>query len=291
VFYFATAPISDPRHGGNGLWIVLLAITAIGIPAVGFWRNNAFFREVPPHARTRASTLLVAETAAFLAALMVFANLTAGGEEETSIREKVSQLIITGAEAQRLVEAKISEGHSISRVGTKVTLQTSGNISEALLGSDGAVILYDDQLRALATMLPSAREEIVDWRVEGFPMLAFPEHWHTRNSTSLIVKTPGTPIEHSQQMLDPATRLQQEISAEAKKRGSLQNLAPARLLPPEGLVDFGYVDPDGWFALYSDRHGVFVVFEPELKGDGLVHWQCRVHPAEAAIPGCASGRR
>ena len=291
LFYAAIAPVVDLRGSGNGLWIGLLCLAAVGIPGAGFWRNRAYLQQAKPHEKSRATGLLVAEAAAFIAALTVFANLTGGGEEEASVREKVNQLLIASADAQRLVESRMAETHKLPGIGNGLTLKAGGAIGEANLGSDGAILLYEEQLRALAAMIPSAREKIIDWQLTGLPAHAFPAHWQTRNASSFTVGLRGTPTDHSQQMLETATKLQYEISAEAKKQGSTQNIVPARTLPADGPLDFGYVDPNGWFALYSDRHGVYMLFQPELKSDGLVHWQCRVYPAEAAVPGCASGRR
>ena len=290
VFYFATVPVTDPRIGANRLWIMLLALIALGMPAAGFWRNRRFFRDASAPVKSRAATLLVAETAGFLAVLLVFATVTAGGEEEASLREKIDELILSGTEARREVEAQAAQRGSLARAGEHAQLKTGGGIGEAILGTDGAIIVYDTELRALAAMIPSAREKVVDWRLEGYPAHAFPEHWRARSNTSFTSNAPGSPTDHSQAMLISATLLQREISAEAKKRGSLRGAMPGQILAPQGLVDFGYVDPDGLFALYSDRYGIFMRFEPDLQQDGLVHWRCRVYPAEAAVPGCASGR-
>jgi hypothetical protein len=290
LFYFATEPVVDPRGSGNLAWIVLLGVTALGLPAAGFWRNRKFFRDAPAAARSRGATLLVAEAAGLVVALLVFANITAGGEQESTLREKVTQLTLTGTEARRQVEARVAQGGSLSRAGEHASLKTGGSIGEAIMGADGAIIVYDTELRALAAMIPSTRNKIVDWRLEGYPARSFPEHWRARASSSLTADLPGSPIDHSQAMLASATMLQREISVEAKKRGSLRAVMPGQVLSPEGLIDFGYVDPDGMFALYSDRYGIFMLFEPDLRADGLVHWKCRVYPAEAAVPGCATGR-
>lgn len=291
LFYVAIAPVIDLRASGNGIWIALLGVAAVGIPAAGFWQNRTYLQQATPREKSRAATLLIGEAAALIAALTVFANFTGGGEEESTTREKVNQLLIAGSEAQRLVESKVAISQGLTGVGRGSRLQAGGSISEANLGADGAVLLYDEQLRALAVMVPSSREKIVDWALTGFPSRAFPVHWQGRASTSFTAGLSGSPTDHSQQMLVTATKLQHEISAEAKKRGGTQGVVASRLLPADGPLDFGYVDPNGWFALYSDRHGIYMHFQPELQADGLVHWQCRVYPAEAAVPGCASGRR
>lgn len=291
LFYAAIAPVVDLRASGNGIWMALLGVAAAGIPGAGFWQNRAFLQQATPREKSRAATLLVTEAAAFIATLTVFANLTGGGEEESSTREKVNQLLIASSDAQRLVESRAAQSGAIEGVGNGARLQAGGSISEANLGADGTVLLYDEQLRALATMVPSTRDKIVDWALTGFPARAFPPHWQGRASTSFTAGTRGNPTDHSQQMLVTATKLQYEISAEAKKRGGTRNVVASRLVPADGPLDFGYVDPNGWFALYSDRHGIYMHFQPELQADGLVHWQCRVYPAEAAVPGCASGRR
>jgi hypothetical protein len=291
VFYLATQPSVDPRVDGNRLWILALGLIALGMPAAAFWRNRDFFRDSPAALKSRAATLLVGETAGLVAALLVFANITAGGEEEASLREKVSQLILAGTDARRQVEAQVAQRGSLARVGERGKLKVGGSIGEAILGSNGAIIVYDTELRALAAMIPSARDKIVDWRLEGYPARSFPEHWRARDKTSFTDLTQGSPTDHSQALLISATLLQREISTEAKKRGSLHAVMPGQVLTPQGLLDFGYVDPDGMFALYSDRHGIFMLFEPDLQADGLVHWRCRVYPAEAAVPGCATGRQ
>jgi len=292
AFFYAAIPITDPRaESGNWLLLVLGALAA-GVPIAGFWGNRVFFRQAPQQARVHGATLVVAESAAFLVALLLFANFTAGGHEEAGIKQKADALAIAGADARKQIERFAAERGTLERAGEAARLEVGTRATDGMLGRDGAILVYDVEMHALAAMIPSLRGRNVDWRLEGYPASIFPEHWRDFSAKSTLTEdAPGTPTDHSQALLPIATRLQLQISAEAKKRGSLRGVAAPRLVPREGPLDFGYVDADGAFALYSDRHGVYLVFEPQLEADGLVHWRCRVHPAEAAIPGCASGLR
>ena len=290
LFYFAVAPVTDPR-AGSGAWLrAVLGVAAAGVPAAGFWGNRAFFREAQLRQRARGATLVVAESALFLAALLFFANFAVGGYGEAGLIEKADALANAGADARKQIERYAAERGTLARSGEAAKLEVGARAAEAILGADGAIVVYDGELHALAAMIPALRGRNVDWRLEGYPAKIFPEHWRTAGRSSLDAEAPGTATEHSQALLKIATQLQYEISAEAKKRGATRESEASHTLSREGVLDFGYVDADGAFALYSDRHGVFMVFEPQLK-DGLVHWRCRVYPPEAAVPGCASGAR
>lgn len=288
VFLYATQPVTDPREGGRGWLLLALAGLAFALPFAGFQRNRAHLNALRAKQRVRSVVLIMVESVGLLAVLLVFGQMVAGGYGEASLQEKGAELALEGAELRKRIDQEAATRRTLERMGEHVQVRTGARRGETLLGTDGAVLLYDAELRALAAMVPSYRAGNVDWRLEGYPAKLFPVHWRSRERTSLTEGLSGSPTDHSQELLPIATALQQEISAQAKRRGSLRQVAPPRLLEPKGPLDFGYVDPDGWFALYSDRHGVFVLFRPELK-DNLVHWRCRVHPREALIPGCTSG--
>lgn len=288
AFYWATVPVPELRSQEQLIPILLLALIGTGIPIAGFWTNRRLFAVARSKERARAATALVCEAAVLLVALLVFANMTAGGEDETRLRDRVLALTHEAAQARNHIERRAAKLGTLSGTGEGLKLESVAHRGETFLGRDGAVVLYDSELRALAALAPAYRGGVVDWSLYGLPAHAFPEHWRALSESTFTRDAPGSPIEHSQELLKVATKLQYEISGQAKQRGSLGGVTTARPLPPSGLVDFGYVDSDGRFALYSDRHGVFLVYEPAMRSDGRVDWRCRSYPQEAAVPGCAS---
>ena len=132
------------------------------------------------------------------------------------------------------------------------------------------------------------RGGVIDWQYFGMPARAFPPHWRGQPESSFTRGESGDPAKHSQALLQIAAELQQRISARAKELGSVAGAANAGRVPNAGILDFGFVDRDGRFALYSDRHGVFLYYEPSMRADGRVNWLCRSYPREAAISGCAT---
>ncbi len=137
-------------------------------------------------------------------------------------------------------------------------------------------------------MIPEQRGGVIDWQYFGMPARAFPPHWRGQPESSFTRGDSGDPAEHSQALLQIAAELQQRISARAKELGSVAGAANAGRVPNAGLLDFGFMDRDGRFALYSDRHAVFLYYEPSMRTDGRVNWLCRSYPREAAISGCAT---
>lgn len=288
AFYWATIPELDLRARGFPFATLLLALIGIGIPAAGFWRNRRLLALARPKVRARAATILVCEAAVLLVALLIFANMTAGGEEQGRPLERVRALTNEAAGPRNLIEQRAAKLGTLSGAGEGVKFDSIAHRGEAILGKDGGIVLYDSELRVLAALVPAYRARVVDWALYGFPAAAFPEHWRTSPESTLTRDATGSPIDHSQELLKVATSLQHEISQVAKQKGTLTAVTSARTLPASGLVDFGYVDTDGRFALYSDRYGVFLVFEPAMRSDGRVDWRCRSYPQEAAVPGCAS---
>lgn len=288
AFYWATIPVASLREQREMLPIAVLALVALGIPVAGFWRNRRLFALARANVQSRVATILIFEAFALLLVLFMFANMTSGGEDESSLRSKASTLTVEAAEVRKLIEHRVGAQGALTGVGEGLKVESTTHRGETFLGRNGAVLLYDLDLRALVALVPTYHNRILDWRLLGLPARAFPAHWRTVAHSSLTRDAPGDPTEHSQELLKVASQLQQEISAHAKRQGTLVEVTDARTLPQAGLVDFGYVDGDGRFALYSDRHGVFLVYEPSMRSDGRVDWRCRSYPSEGAVPGCAS---
>lgn len=288
AYYWATIPSASLREQPSMLPISLLAVISLGIPVAGFWKNRQLFARARSKELGIAASLLVAEASALLFTLLVFANMATGGEDETRLKARANALTIEAAEVRKLIEQRVMAAGRLSGAGEGLKIESVAHRGETFVGTDGTVLLYDLELRALVALLPTYRERVLDWRLVGLPARAFPLHWRSLPQSSFTREAQGAAIEHSQALLKIAGELQQGISSQAKQLGSLAAVTDARALPASGLLDFGYVDADGRFALYSDRHGVFLVYEPTMRGDGRVDWRCRSYPSEAAVPGCAS---
>jgi hypothetical protein len=288
AFYWAAVPLSTLREDGSSLPGLILAMCGAGVPVAGFVRNRHFFADPRRPGRARAAMRLVAESAALLFVLLVFANATAGGEEEGRLLGRVSALTIEASGIRRQVDLHVARHGSLEKSGTEPDLAGLAHRGESFIGRDGAIVLYDSDLRAVAAMIPELRRDVVDWQYFGMPARAFPEHWRGQPESSFTREESGDATDHSQALLRIATGLQHRISARAKELGTLAGAASAGRIPNAGVLDFGFVDRDGRFALYSDRYGVFLYYEPTIRADGLVDWRCRSYPREAAVPGCAT---
>lgn len=288
AFYWATVPLSTLREDGSWVPGLVLALCGAGIPVAGFVRNRRFFADPGKPGRARGAVLLVAESAVLLFAALVFANTTAGGSEDSKLIGRVGALTVEASGIRKQVDLHAARLGSLAEAGKAADLAGIAHRGESFISRDGAIVLYDSDLRALTAMIPELRSGVVDWQYFGMPARAFPEHWRGRPESSFTRGDSGDATDHSQELLRIATELQHRISARAKELGAVSDVVSAGRIPSEGILDFGYVDRDGRFALYSDRHGLFLYYEPSMRADGLVNWRCRSYPREAAIPGCAT---
>ena len=288
AFYWAAVPLSSLRAESNWLSGLILAFCGAGIPVAGFVRNRQFFADPRAPGRTRGAAMLVAESATLLFMLLVFANATAGGDQEATLLGRVNALTIEASELRKQVDRHAQRHGSLADAGKESDISGIAHRGESLIGRDGEIILYDSDLRTLTAMIPEQRGGVIDWQYFGMPARAFPPHWRGQPESSFTRGESGDPAKHSQALLQIAAELQQRISARAKELGSVAGAANAGRVPNAGILDFGFVDRDGRFALYSDRHGVFLYYEPSMRADGRVNWLCRSYPREAAISGCAT---
>ncbi len=239
--------------------------------------------------RVRAGALLFGEAMLWCAVFAAPAFILLPQYADYTPRAQTSELFLAATDARTAIATRAATERTLVRAGEGVRIPPSGKVTATLVATHGPIALYRERFGVLAVLYPRLEAEQVLWTCDVYPEKLSASHCRTDSPapppTSGQRKIGGNAASHAAALLAIAGPLKTELAAGAKARGGLRDAAKGRVLQPGDVLDFGLVDSDGPIALYSERHGVFVLLEPEVKA-GTLEWRCRAWPRDAATPGC-----
>ncbi len=251
---------------------------SLGIPLVVFalamWRNRAGLREWSALKSTGIVLWLVVQWVLWMALFFVPVGVFVLPKVLTA-QSAASILILAMSSARSTVQDNARRTGSLQRSGAGAAIPTSREVHFGFAGSDGLLLAYEARRGMIGVLHPRMNAGHIEWACFGYPRRHMPStcraHPGDAPPTSFEQSAAGKAADHATALVGMA---------------SAMRAAPAgasRMLPPAGVMDFGYQDAGGTIALFSDRHGVLVVLEPGGR--------CIVFPAQAVVEGCSAGAR
>lgn len=281
----------DPRPApAYASWLAWSALP-LAMLGLALWRNRRAFAAWTWPRRAGSLALFALETLSWCVAFLVPAFFLLPQYASYTPRAQTSELLLAASSARTAVAERAVTAKSLARAGEGVRIPAGGKVTASVVATNGTIAVYREQFGVLAVLFPRIEGVQALWTCDVYPEKLSPSSCRTDSPspppTSGQRGVAGTPARHAADLLAIAEKLQEEVATGAKARGTLRDAAKGRVLPPGEVLDFGLVDDDGTIALYSERHGVFLLLEAALKG-GALEWRCRAWPREAGSPRCPS---
>ena len=284
---------SHPRYPDDMIdevivWVLRALFVACPLVWIGYtaWHNRDGFRAWPTLRRVGGGVRIVLQPVYWILGCLIAILLSMPRYADYTLRAKMSEVVLAASGFKTPIVEWAAEKGTLTDSGTGLSVTPGGRVTAGLVSHDGLIVLYNSEFRMLITLVPEVRNDgRVRWTCDGMLEKHVPAECR-QGKTSHASRERGSANEDVQELLKPGAVWQSNVARAALSQGTLTSSAKTTIVRRDGLVDFALLDTNGRIALYSDRHGVFALLEPQLKS-AQITWRCRVWPAKVAPPGCA----
>jgi len=267
VFLAAYRP-EHPRSSSFTWALWLLPLIAAAALALALRSNAAALRS----RGTRAVIVLALKLVMLLAVLAIPTAAFVTSHADFRLHARMAKMIDSVAPLKAQVLENLFRPQGMTKPGEGIAWPADINADAGFIGSDGTILTFDASTGTLAVIAPGP---LPDWRCLGFPRALAPRACRDYPAPTSLEEDSGT-------NMTLAVGALSKVAAGIKSPSSGQSAGPARILPRDGDLDFGYVDAQGQVALYNDRHGILML----LRREGTGSWNCRLLVQGKTETGC-----